>query len=131
MKRVRMVGAMLVAGSLLSCSDGPTAGELDIVLETSRTDLGAIQFTVRSAEPATIESLTAGCSGCAVFQGRVAAAEVRGIVTGDLSAGTVLRMMVPDVALAAAYAITIQEAATRTFDALPSTGITLRISPAQ
>ena len=126
-----MAGALAAGGSLLSCSDGITAGEIEVVLETSRTDLGAIRFVILSAEPASVGSVTAGCPGCGLFQSRVATTEVRGIITGDLTAGTVLRVQVPDVALAASYAISVQEAATRTYDTLSLVGIVLRVAVPQ
>jgi hypothetical protein len=119
---------LLVGASLLSCSEGPVAGELEVILETSRSDLGAIRFVILSAEPAAVETLTAGCPGCALFQNRVATTEVRGIITGDLTAGTVMRLQVPDLALAASYAISVQEAATQSYDALPPAGIVLRVA---
>ena len=129
MRRTALLAvALLVGGSLLSCADEPTAGELEIVLETSLGDLGAIRFVILSAEPAAIDTVTAACGGCGLFASRVATAEVRGIITGDLTAGTVLRLQVPDMALAPSYAISVREAATRDYQALPPTGIVLRVS---
>lgn len=130
-RRFSLVGAVLVAGALLSCSEGPTAGELEVVLETARSDLGAIQFTIVSAEPASIDSVAAACAGCGLFDARIGTTEVRGIVTGALSSGAVFRITVPDLALAASYAISVQQASTRDYQALPPTGIVLRVSVPQ
>ena len=129
MKRyLRFGAAALVVGALLSCSEGPTAGELEIVLDTPRSDLGAIQFVIVSAEPASVDSVTVACAGCGLFDARIGTAEVRGIVTGLLNAGVVLRVTVPDLALAASYAISVQQASTRDYQVLPPSGIVLRVS---
>ena len=130
-RHLSLTGAILVAGALLSCSEGPTAGEIEVVLETSRSDLGAIQFAVISAEPASIDGVQAACAGCSLFDARIGTTEVRGIVTGVLSSGVVFRITVPDLALAASYAISVQQAATRDYQALPPTGIVLRVSVPQ
>lgn len=123
--------AVLVAGALLSCSEGPTAGELEVILDTPRSDLGAIQFVIVSAEPASVDSVTAACAGCGLFDARIGTAEVRGIVTGPLTAGRVLRITVPDLRLAASYAVSVQQASTRDYQALPPSGIVLRVSVPQ
>jgi hypothetical protein len=125
---LRLGGAVLVVGALLSCSEGPTAGELEIVLDTPRSDLGAIQFVIVSSEPASVDSVVAVCAGCNLFDARIGTAEVRGIVTGLLSAGVVLRITVPDLALAASYAISVQQASTRDYQVLPPSGMVLRVS---
>ncbi len=130
-RHLSLTGAVLVAGALLSCSEGPTAGELEVVLETSRSDLGAIQFAIISAEPAAIDSVHVACAGCALFDARIGTTEVRGIITGVLSSGVVFRITVPDLGLAPTYAIGVQQAATRDYQVLPPTGIVLRVSVPQ
>ena len=83
--------ALLVSALVLSCFDGPVAGEVTLSLTTPNTDDGAVSFTVTVPAPNEVTGATATCDGCEVFATRVSATELRGIVTGDLPAGPVVR----------------------------------------
>src|SRR3972149_3952994 len=77
----------LASALVLSCFEGPTAGEVTLSLKTPNADDGAVAFVVTIPAPNEITGASAACDGCDVFTTQVSATELRGIVTGDLSAG--------------------------------------------
>lgn len=120
----RRVLAMLGVGlwAALSCDTGPRAGDVPIELTSTRTDLGAVLFVARAAEPQTIDTVTAACQGCQAFMVRASASEVRGVLTGQLVDGTVLNLTVSDRKAVEAYTIQLVQVATRAHDVVGSVG---------
>ena len=105
--------AALAAGA---CSkDGPTgpsAGALSLSLTTPNADDGAVLLAV-SGGP--VDSITAA-GGNKVYGGAAAApagTPLRVIVRGDLAAGTIARVWVPDVGAVGAYRVAVEQAAAR------------------
>jgi len=118
---------MLLAGltlALASC-DGPSAGEVTLVLRTPNADDGAVAFAVTVPAPNEVTGATAACDGCDVFYTRVSSTELRGIVTGNVVAGPVVRLTVMQGAPYEAYRLDVLEVANRQFDEVPATGYTL------
>ena len=98
-----------------SCSkdSGPTAGEFNVSLTTPNSDDGAIQFTATASTPATITSLGTACTGCKLFVVRVSDNLYRGVLTGQLAAGTLFHIGVSDTKIASSYSVTIDAVSTR------------------
>ncbi|HEY2824811.1 MAG TPA: hypothetical protein VGI83_04630 [Gemmatimonadales bacterium] len=116
MKRLSgVLGAAVLALALSTCDGGPTAGELAFDLTTPNTNDGAVQFVATATLPDSIIGVTAACTGCQVFLARVSASNVRGVITGDIGAGALLRLNVTEVGKPELYAVTVVAAASRTF----------------
>jgi hypothetical protein len=120
---------LLASALALSCFDGPTAGEVTLSLTTPNTDDGAVAFAVTIPAPNEITGASAACAGCEVFTTRVSATELRGIVTGDLSAGPVVRLAVSQAGPDQAYRVQVLAVASRQFEERPPTRYTLSIQP--
>lgn len=116
MRRAALIlGVGLLSLTLATCGSEPAVGELTLNLTTPRSDDGAIQFTATAVTPDSIVSVAAACSGCQLFTVRVSATEVRGVVTGDVTAGAVLRLTVTNVGKPEAFAASVVAAASKTF----------------
>jgi len=124
MKRFLPFAAMV---AFATCDSGPQAGELVISLSAPNQQDGAVAFTVNAAEPNTVESLVAGCTGCQVWIFRVSDAQVKGIVTGSVVPGPVLRVTVTDMRRPESYSATIQEVAAPTFALRGLSGYSLTV----
>ena len=120
---------LLASALTLSCFDGPTAGEVTLSLSTPHTDDGAVSFVVRIPAPNEITGASPACSGCEVFTARVSATELRGILTGDLSAGPVVRLAIAQAGPDQVYRVQVLAVASREFDERSPTGYTLSIQP--
>ncbi len=116
----------LLALTVLGC-DGPTAGEVTLVLATPNANDGAVTFTARVAAPNELTGASGGCAGCEVFYARVSRTELRGIVTGDLVAGPVVRLSVTDAGPSHAYRVDVLEVANRQFAVQPPAGYNLTV----
>jgi hypothetical protein len=116
---VRRVAGILAVGlaafTVTTCDSGPTAGELIISLTSSNADDGAIQFTAKATAPDSIIGATALCTGCQVFTAKVSATELRGVVTGNITAGPLVRIGVTDVNKPELYSASFVAAASKTF----------------
>jgi hypothetical protein len=64
-----------------------------------------------------------------VFATRVSATELRGIVTGDISAGPVVRLAVSQAGPDQVYRVQVLAAAGRLFDERSPGGYTLSVQP--
>jgi hypothetical protein len=117
------VAVALVAG----CDSGPQAGDLTMHLVSPVEDLGALSFRITAAEPTTIDTVTAACAGCSVFATRISASEMRGVVTGDVGPGAVLRISVTDTKVPQAYLGQVLEASAPDYELVSSTGMQLTI----
>lgn len=105
----------LLAGGCLS----PTAGDLVVRIDSPETDDAALVFTMRAAPGAEIHGASPACPGCQLFAASVSATELRGVVTGPLNVGAVLRVSVSDVGKENEYAFTIVQVAGRSYDLRP------------
>ncbi len=113
MKSLRAVALAGLAVALAGCgkSDGtgPVAGLLTVTLSTSSANTGALMFTV-SGGP--IDAVNA--TGYRTYQTAVNSTSRRIILTGDIGAGTVVQLQVPDINQAASYTAQVEQAADRT-----------------
>jgi hypothetical protein len=113
MKRLAVAVGLAVLG--LSCKDGPSAGELAVDLTTPNSDDGAIQFVANGSNGATISALSQACSGCKLFIVKVSDTQYKGVITGNLSAGTLFRASLSDAKHPANYSVSIIAVSNRTF----------------
>jgi hypothetical protein len=126
--RTKIVALLALAAAFsVACDSGPTAGNLTMDLTTPVPSLGAVSFRVTSVEPATIDTVTAACTSCQVFTTRISTTEVRGVVTGTVVAGPLLRIAVPDTRQAAAYIGQLLEASEPDYELVTVTGMALTV----
>ncbi|MGH7658670.1 MAG: hypothetical protein ACREL6_10590 [Gemmatimonadales bacterium] len=122
MRRILERSLLVVLGAIISCGgdgsgpSGPTPGNLTIQLNTSATNVGAVKFLIRGG---TVSGVTSSYS---TFDSPVPSGNHRVVVLGDLTAGTVATISVPDTRQAASYSATVEEVATRQTYALQSSG---------
>jgi hypothetical protein len=106
-------------------STAPTGGLLTVTLATPNADDGAVLLTVTGGGVEAVESAVAGYQ---VFSSPTASGTTHLIVTGDIVAGPLVRLRVPDVGVAASYAATVTQAAARaTFAQQATDGYTLTV----
>lgn len=113
MNRMVRLGTLALALLASSCKEGPSAGEFSVNLTTPNSDDGAIQFTANATNPATITSVTSACTGCKLFVVKVNDNQYKGVLTGQISAGTLFRVGASDTK--GTYSVTINAAASRTY----------------
>ncbi|MBI2615065.1 MAG: hypothetical protein HYW52_05215 [Gemmatimonadetes bacterium] len=126
---MRRALASLASALALSCFDGPTAGEVTLSLVTPNTDDGAVAFMVTVPAPNEITGASAACDGCDVFVAKVSATELRGIVTGDLAAGPVVRLAVSQAGPDQVYHVQVLAVASRQFAERAPSRYTLSVHP--
>ncbi len=117
--------ALAVMVAAMSCDSGPKAGEIVAELVTPQQTLGAAMFRVSAVEPYAIDSVTPACSGCRTFTSRVSERELRGVVTGSLSAGPLVRVMVSDRDAQSGYSILLLQLAATTYEIVSLGGSSL------
>ncbi len=122
-RRLGMLLAALVL-ALASC-EGPSAGEVTLILTTPNSDDGAVSFSVRVAAPNEVTGAAAACGGCDLFYTKVSSTEIRGIVTGDVAAGPLVRLAVTQEGPNEAYRLDVLEVANRQFAVVEPAGYTL------
>jgi hypothetical protein len=118
-RNLLLVFALAGAGTT-ACGGGdggggpnPTPGTLDVVLTVAPTSPGAIMFTVSGGE---IDGVT---SSYTMYQSNTASNSRKLLLTGDLVAGTVVQIQVPDVAAVDNYVIQVLQVAARSSAAIP------------
>ena len=105
---------------------GPVPGVLKIALATPNADDGALLFTVSGGRVSTVDAAT----GYQIYTAQPDTMTTRILVTGDIAAGEVVRIQVPDTRSAAAYHATIAQAASRTtFAQRALAGYALAVAP--
>jgi hypothetical protein len=114
MRPPRVLSVLALVAGVLTCGGEPPAGELAFSLTTPNQDDGAVQFTLRAVEPATLGAVTALCTGCQVYTQVVSDTEIRGVLVGDIVAGPALSVTVSDRGVDA-YAASVVSAASRTY----------------
>lgn len=110
-----LVATALLAAVVGSCDSGPVAGDVQFDLTTPRSDDGAIAFDVFATSPQTLAGVTALCGGCRAFVATVADTEIRGIVTGSITAGPVFSVTVSDTRKPSDYTAEVLDVSTRAF----------------
>jgi hypothetical protein len=110
---MRSPGALfvLLAAFLVACSDdtnSPTAGTMNLNLATPNSDDGGLLFTVTGGP---VDSVVA-TSG-RVYSAKVDPNSFRVIIAGNLTAGTIARIYLPDLRRATEYSATVSQAAAR------------------
>lgn len=113
MNRTLRLGSLALALLVSSCKEGPTAGQFAVNLTTPNSDDGAIQFTADATSPATITSVGSSCNGCKLFLVKVNDNQYKGVLTGQISAGTLFRIGASDTK--GKYFVTINAVASRTY----------------
>ncbi len=127
---MRMPRALLVplaVAIVAGCDSGPQAGDLTVQLVSPVEDLGALSFSITATEPTMIDTVTAACAGCTVFTTRISGSEMRGVVTGDIGPGAVLRVSVSDTKVPEAYVGQVLEASAPDYELVANTGMELTI----
>ncbi len=127
---MRMPRALLVplaVAIVAGCDSGPQAGDLTVQLVSPVEDLGALSFSITATEPTMIDTVTAACAGCTVFTTRISGSEMRGVVTGDIGPGAVLRVSVSDTKVPEAYVGQVLEASAPDYELVSITGMELTI----
>ena len=108
---------------------GPIPGILTVALTTPNPDDGALLLTISGGRVSTVDAASAGYQ---VYTAQPDTTTTRVLVTGDIAAGDVVRIHVPDTRGAAAYHATIAQAASRTtFAQRVLTGYSLVVAPLQ
>ncbi len=126
-RSTRAVLVVCVALVVATCSSGPSAGELVVDLATALGDTQAVQFTITAAESKMVETVTPACSGCQVFTVRVADGDLRGVVSGSIQPGPLLRVVVSDVDAVEAYSAQVTDAANAAFVLLSAADYSLEL----
>ncbi len=120
--QVRSILAMAALGTgLWACGGGdgggggpsPTPGSLDVVLTTAPTAPGALMFTV-SGGP-----ITGVTSSHTRYEQTTAPNSRKVLLTGNLVAGTVVQIQVPDVGAVDNYVVQVLQVAARSNAAVP------------
>jgi hypothetical protein len=118
------IGALAV---LLSCDSGPPSGDLTVEFSSGQPQLAAVMFEVTATDPHTIDALAPACSGCQLFTARVSERVMRGILTGAVSAGPVVRVTVPDVRVPEGYTVRLMQLAQADYTLVTLVGSSLSI----
>ena len=127
---MRMLRALLIPLAVVlatGCDSGPQSGDLTVQLVSPVEGLGALSFRITAAEPMMIDTVTAACAGCSAFTTRINEREVRGVVTGDIGPGAVLRISVSDTKVREAYIGQVIEASAPDYELVSITGMELTI----
>ena len=129
----RQLLPVLLLPLAIACGDGgptdparPVPGVLKVALTTPNSDDGALLFTVSGGRVSTVDAAT----GYQIYTAQPDTMTTRILVTGDIAAGEVVRIHVPDTRSAAAYHATIAQAASRTtFAQRALAGYALAVAP--
>ncbi len=128
-RRILALAGLGLALLAASCKEGPTAGELAVNLTTPNADDGAIQFTATATTPTVITGVSQACGGCKLFVVKVSDTQYKGVLTGQLAAGTLFRIGVSDTK-ASGYAVAINAVANRTYaNRNSTTGYSITLGP--
>jgi uncharacterized protein (DUF2141 family) len=119
--------AALVLPAVLATCSGPTAGDLTVSLVTPNSDDGAIVVRVTASQSKEITSAAVACTGCRIFAEQPSATELRAVVTGDLTAGPLVRIAVSDAGAPTAYTVRIVQVASRSYQLRSPSGYSLSI----
>ncbi len=117
MRWVRTAGLALLIASTLTCGESTTPmpaltgpGWLSLQLKTSATDAGGVLVTIRGGAVDSIRSVIHDAFAQPVGPLTKVA------VVGNLTAGVIAKIFVPDTQLASRYSATVDQAAARTLE---------------
>jgi len=119
--RTRILLGILALVGLSACGgDGgngsnPTPGNLTVALTAQSSAPGAVMFTVSGG---TINSLAVN-GGYHLYQTTLNATSRRVLVTGNVTAGALVTIAVPDIKKASQYNATVNQVAARSGAAIP------------
>jgi hypothetical protein len=98
-----------------------------VALTTPNADDGALLLTISGGRVSSVDGAAAGYQ---VYTAQPDTLTTRVLVTGDIGAGEVVRIHVPDTRSVAAYHATLAQAASRTsFAQRALTGYALAVAP--
>jgi hypothetical protein len=131
MTRLAAFAALILFG--VNCGGGggtenndPTPGDLTIELTSPNTDDGAIKLIIVS--PVTPTAISSAAAGVEIFTSGPLSTSTTVIVTGDLSAGPLLHITVPDTRDDEDYAATVVQVASATYAIRTNTGYALDVT---
>jgi hypothetical protein len=118
--RIIVLACGLAGAALAACGGGdggggpnPTPGSLNVVLTNAPVAPGALLFTVSGGQ------ITGVTSNYSMYQSATATNSRKILLTGNLIAGTVVQIQVPDVGAADNYVVQVLQAAARGNAAVP------------
>jgi hypothetical protein len=126
---LRIVATISIAAIALTCKDstsssGPETGWLAVTMATPNGDDGGLMFIVTGGAIDSVRSTYPN-----VLSRSESASSMRVVVAGNLAAGKIAEIWVPDVQRLAQYSVTPVEAAARgTFTQRPIAGYTLTLA---
>lgn len=108
---MRRAAWLMLAGLVISCGSGPTD-------DGSPGDLIAALSTTNATDGALLIRITGPVSQVAAVGGHrlsaaTAAGTTRVVITGDIAAGDLLRITVPDTRDISSYSVVVEQAAER------------------
>jgi hypothetical protein len=115
-----LLGTLALVGMSGCGGDGgngsnPTPGNLTVALTAQSSAPGAVMFTVSGG---TINSLAVN-GGYHLYQTTLSATSRRVLVTGNVTAGALVTIAVPDIKKASQYNATVNQVAARSTAAIP------------
>lgn len=137
--RTRLYTTLLVAAGLglTACGggggdggNGPQAGSLDVNLTTAATGPGAILFTISGGEVTSVSAV----GGYHLYETAINSTTRKVLVTGDIVAGPVVTIAVPDVNKAGNYSVSVNQVAARgsapvAYQQLGTAGFGMAVTP--
>lgn len=127
MRRFTWMLGLAAAALASSCKEGPVAGEFAVNLVTPNSDDGAISFQIMAAAPSTIAGVSSPCNGCKLFLVKVNDSQYKGVVTGTISAGQLVRVSVSDSKKPAQYTVQILGVANRSYQVRSGAGYSVTL----
>ncbi|MEP7326213.1 MAG: hypothetical protein ABI836_09725 [Gemmatimonadota bacterium] len=121
--RTRLVGILALAGlGLIACGGGdggngnsPTPGTLTVALTAQSSAPGAVMFTVSGGG---ISGMTVS-GGYHLYATTLSGTSRRVLITGNVTAGSLVTIAVPDIGKAAQYSVTVNQVSARSTAAIP------------
>jgi hypothetical protein len=104
------IGVALVALHT-GCSGGstePTPGTLNVGFSSPNDDDGAVLFTISGGPVESVEGL-----GPAAYSAKHGSNTIQVIIVGDLNAGTIARIRIPDRGQVSQYSVSVDQVASR------------------
>ena len=103
-----LVTAVILISGCSSDSAGPVGATLEVSFATAATDDGAVLFTVSGGPVDSVEA-----PGHRLYSAQTSPTSLRVVVAGDLRAGTIARIHIPDGRKLSQYSATIDQVAAR------------------
>lgn len=133
MRRIsRLTAVVALVAFGVNCGGGgtenndPTPGDLTIELTTPNGDDAAIKLTITA--PVAPTAITAAAAGLQVFRSGPIGTTTTVVITGDMSAGALLHLTVPDTRQDEDYTATVVQVASTTYALRGNTGYALTVT---